>query len=165
MKYFTKVSRAASGGHLGDLIPWGCMRLRVFCDLIDKYRGRYRKGWDQLRAEKLERMQAMGIVPPSQTLPEAVGFDQEGREGFDFKLSVDSCGLPSWGTLSDSDQEELDFRRSLYAAQIEHMDLNVGRVIDDLAERGILDETLILFHQQLEDKETVSDLLESLNLH
>mgnify|MGYP006246095871 FL=1 len=45
--------------------------------LIDKYRGRYQRGWDQLRAEKLERMQAMGIVPTTQTLPEAVGFDQE----------------------------------------------------------------------------------------
>ena len=74
----------------------------------------------------------MGIVPPSQTLPKAVGFDQEEREGFDFKPSVDSCGLPAWDSLSDSDQEELDFRRSLYAAQIEHMDLNVGRVIDCL---------------------------------
>ena len=114
-------------------------------ELINKYRGRYRKGWDQLRAEKLERMQAMGIVPTTQTLPKAVGFDQEEREGFDFKPSVDSCGLPAWDSLSDSDQEELDFRRSLYAAQVEHMDLNVGRVIDDLAERGILDETLILF--------------------
>ena len=65
-------------------------------DLIDKYRGRYRKGWDQLRAEKLERMQAMGIVPPSQTLPEAVGFDQEEREGFDFMpVSYTHLTLPT----------------------------------------------------------------------
>jgi len=37
-------------------------------DLIEKYRGRYLKGWDTLRKEKLERMKAMGIVGPRRGL-------------------------------------------------------------------------------------------------
>lgn len=113
--------------------------------LIDKYRGRYTKGWDRLRAEKLERMQAMGLVPPEQRLPEMIGFDQEEREGFDFKPSVDSGVLPKWESLSERERDELDFRRAIYAAQVEHMDRNVGRVAEDLERRGLLDDTLILF--------------------
>jgi len=113
--------------------------------LIEKYRGRYRRGWDRLREEKLERMKAMGIVGEEQSLPRVKGFDQEEREGFCFKPSVDSAVLPKWDELSADDREELDFRRAIYAAQVERMDENVGRLVDRLREKGILDNTVILF--------------------
>jgi arylsulfatase A-like enzyme len=114
-------------------------------DLIEKYRGRYAAGWDQLREDKLARMKEMGILPSSQKLPETSGFDQDERDGFDFKVSVDSGHLPAWDSLSDSEQAELDFRRAIYAAQVEHMDRNIGRLLEDLFGRGILDNTMIVF--------------------
>jgi arylsulfatase len=75
----------------------------------------------------------------------ATSFDQKDREGFDYKISYDSGEIPSWEDLSEAEQDELDFRRAIYAAQVEHMDRNIGKIIEDLTEKGILDDTLILF--------------------
>ena len=56
-------------------------------DLINKYRGRYLKGWDQLKSEKLDRMREMGIVSPEQEMAVGTGFSQKQIDGFDFKPS------------------------------------------------------------------------------
>ena len=114
-------------------------------DLISKYRGRYRAGWSAMRAEKLSRMKQMGIVSPEQELAIATAFDQKDRDGFDYKMSFDSGEIPNWEDLSEEEQDELDFRRAIYAAQVEHMDRNIGRIVDDLTAKGILDNTVILF--------------------
>ncbi len=62
-----------------------------------------------------------------------------------FKLLVDSDPLPKWDELSSRDQEGLDFRRAIYAAQVDRQDQNIGRLVDHLEQRGILDNTLIMF--------------------
>ncbi|MCZ6704732.1 MAG: arylsulfatase [Bacteroidetes bacterium] len=112
--------------------------------LTEKYRGRYMKGWDVLRREKLERMKAMGLVPETQRLPDVVGFDREKIEGFG-NVGVDTGPLPKWDTLSNEDKEELDFRRAMYAGQVDRMDWNIGRIIERLKETGEYENTVILF--------------------
>jgi arylsulfatase A-like enzyme len=114
-------------------------------DLIEKYRGRYRSGWDELRKEKLTRMKKMGLVPDRQQLPRVNSNVAMRRSGLPFKELVDSDPLPEWDTLHARDQEELDFRRAMYAAQVDSMDQNIGRIVQRLEERGVLDNTLILF--------------------
>jgi arylsulfatase len=113
--------------------------------LIEKYRGRYTEGWDALRAKKLERMKAIGIVGPEQTLPQVRGFDRREKPGLNFKPTVDTDPLPAWDSLPEADRQELDFRRAIYAAQIDRFDRNVGRIVAHLKERKVLDNTLILF--------------------
>jgi arylsulfatase len=114
-------------------------------ELIEKYRGRYMQGWDVLRSEKLERMKSMGIVGKNQSLPRAQGFDSEDREGYDYRPSFDTDHLPEWKSLSLEVREQLDFRRAIYAAQIERLDQNIGRLVNHLKESDLLDNTLILF--------------------
>lgn len=114
-------------------------------DLIEKYRGKYLKGWDKLRMEKLERMKKMGIVGEDQKLPVVKGFEHVKKEGFVFKPNVETDDLPKWDSLSDEDKKELDFRRAIYAAQIDALDQNVGRIVKHLKRRNILNNTLILF--------------------
>jgi len=113
-------------------------------DLIAKYRRKYMAGWDKLRAEKLKRMKAMGIVPKTQKLPRVRGFVNKRIAGFT-GVGVDTDHLPKWDWLDDKDKSELDFRRAIYAAQIDRFDWNVGRIVRHLKQRGILDNTLILF--------------------
>ena len=113
-------------------------------DLIDKYRGRYAKGWDHLRGEKLERMKRLGVVSPAQKLPRVRGFVNRDIPGF-AKVGVEADFLPQWDSLDEGDRRELDFRRAIYAAQVDRLDQNVGRIVERLKERGILDNTLILF--------------------
>ncbi|MGC6466101.1 MAG: sulfatase-like hydrolase/transferase [Akkermansiaceae bacterium] len=113
-------------------------------ELIKKYQGRYLKGWDILRQEKFERMKSMGLLPQSQLLPQVRGFDNKRIKGFaGTGFSTDL--LPAWDSLSDKDRRELDFRRAMYAGQVDNLDQNIGRLVDHLEKRGILDNTLILF--------------------
>jgi arylsulfatase len=92
---------------------------------IAHYQGKYASGWDRLRAEKLTRMKRLGLVSA------------------ETELSPSNC--PEWSTLSDDEQRELQFRREIYAAQIERMDRNIGRIVTKLRELGELDNTLLLF--------------------
>ena len=92
---------------------------------IAKYRGKYRKGWDALRRERHKRMIEMGIVEE------------------DWPLSP--RGGRAWDSLSDEKKDEMDLRMAVYAAMIDRMDRNIGKLVESLEERGILDNTLILF--------------------
>ena len=114
-------------------------------DLIDKYRGRYMAGWDELRKEKLARMKAMGLLPRKQLLPQVVGNVGQRVPHLPFKDLVDVDPLPEWDDLGRRDQAELDFRRAMYAAQVDCMDQNIGRILECLEKRKALDNTLIMF--------------------
>ena len=92
---------------------------------IAKYRGKYLEGWDKLREKKYKRMKEMGIIPANAV------------------LSPTENTL--WTDLSEAEKDELDFRRAIYAAQIDRLDQNVGRLIDHLKAIGKYENTLILF--------------------
>jgi len=112
--------------------------------LIEKYRGKYAAGWDKLRNEKFERMKKMGIVPKAQKLPRVKGFKNKSIPGFT-GVGVDTDYLPKWDSIGEEDRKELDFRRAMYAAQIDRFDWNVGRIVAHLKKGGILDNTLVMF--------------------
>lgn len=88
-------------------------------------RGRFDAGWDRLRLERHERMLAAGIVDPRWVLPE--------RES----------EAPPWDEAQNSDWQLR--RMEIYAAQVESMDRAIGRLVEMLRRRGVLDDTLILF--------------------
>jgi len=112
--------------------------------LVEKHRGKYLAGWDKLREAKLARMRQMGIVPATSTLPRSKGFVNRRIPNFT-EVGVETGDLPAWDALSEEDKRELDFRRAIYAAQIDRFDWNVGRLVGHLRRRGVLDNTLILF--------------------
>ncbi len=88
-------------------------------------RGRFDAGWDRLRQERHERMLAASIVDPRWALPE--------RE----------AGAPPW---EEAENRAWHLRRmEVYAAQVESMDRAIGRLLDMLRRREVLDDTLILF--------------------
>lgn len=92
---------------------------------IEKYRGRYKKGWQALRSKRLARMKKLGVV------------------SLETKLSPDDGA--NWDALTPAQQEEMDYRMAIYAAQIDRMDQNIGRLIETLEATGELDNTLIFF--------------------
>lgn len=92
---------------------------------IEQYRGRYDGGWDQLRQERLHRMEELGILD-RKTL-----------------LSPRDPSQPKW---EEAENKEWQARRmEVYAAMIDRMDRGIGRVLDALAKEGQLDNTLVLF--------------------
>lgn len=93
----------------------------------DRYRGKYLIGWDSLRRQRWERMQALGVITE------------------DTPLSERSPDLPAWETIPDDQRATWDTRMALYAGVIDRMDQGIGRIIQKLEEKGELDNTLIVF--------------------
>ena len=52
---------------------------------------------------------------------------------------------PAWDTLDSDRRADLARRMAVFAAMVECMDRNIGRVIDDLKKNGELDNTLVFF--------------------
>jgi len=92
---------------------------------IAKYKGRFDRGWDRLREERLERLRKMGLLG-----------DEAGLSGRD----------PSQPAWEDQPNKAWQARRmEVYAAQVDCMDQGIGRVIEALDEAGELENTLIFF--------------------
>lgn len=91
---------------------------------IDKYRGEYLQGWDELRRQRFERQKAMQLLP----------------EGC--RLSDRDSRAYEWET---ADHEFEDLRMAVYAAMIDRMDKNIGRLLELLDKTGAAENTLILF--------------------
>ena len=92
---------------------------------IAKYRNRYRDGWDALRAERHQRQIRMGIVDAK------------------WPLTPRDPRVPAW---KDAPNKEWEMRRmAVYAAQIDRLDRNIGRILSKLRETGVENDTLVLF--------------------
>ena len=94
-------------------------------DDVAKYKGRYAKGWDALRAERHARMIEMGIVRKQWPITE-----RDPR-------------APAWDDAQLKDWEQR--RMEVYAAMVDCVDQGIGRILDALKETGRLDDTLVFF--------------------
>lgn len=93
---------------------------------IDKYKGRYKDGWDALREERRQRAIALGLVPASAA---AVRMKTTG----------------DWNALSEKDKLYEQRRMEVYAGMADAMDFEVGRLIAHLKETGEYDNTVFVF--------------------
>jgi arylsulfatase A-like enzyme len=104
---------------------------------IAKYEKLYDKGWDNIREERLERMKQLRIVDEDTPLTPLSEYWDRDRE-------IQGTN-PPWETIDRDRKRDLIRRMAIYAAMIDNVDQNVGRVIENLREHGELDNTLILF--------------------
>jgi arylsulfatase A-like enzyme len=105
---------------------------------------RYARGWDALRAERLARMKDLGLVPADLPLPPRERIDSPDVARRIGSLTADGRN-PAWESLSEERRADLTRRMAAYAAAVELMDADIGRLVDSLTEHGELDNTLILF--------------------
>ena len=101
--------------------------LKAPAEVIAKYRGKYKIGWDKLREARHRRQTELGIVDAR------------------WPLSPRPPDVPAWDSLSPEDQDRYDHLMAIYAAMIDCIDQSVGRMIAGLKERGMLENTLIFF--------------------
>ncbi|MEZ6065202.1 MAG: arylsulfatase [Planctomycetaceae bacterium] len=94
---------------------------------IAKYAGRYDAGWDEVRAARFAKQQSIGLWPQSTT------------------LSPRDPQAQAWDDLPDEKHADLAHRMTVYAAQIDNIDQNVGRLVSRLQELGEWDNTVFLF--------------------
>lgn len=97
---------------------------------LDKYRGRYDGGYDAVRQARIERMKEKGLLPA------------------DFQSAAPlpvTPQLPGWDQL-DPQRKRIEARKmEIYAAMVDNLDHNVGRLLEYLQTSGQMDNTLIVF--------------------
>ncbi len=89
---------------------------------ITKYKGKFDQGYDQLRKARYERMKKMGIIDPQWPL---------------------SPTAEDWSAVPNKAWELRGMEA--YAAMIDNMDQGIGRIREELAKSGQLENTLILY--------------------
>jgi arylsulfatase A-like enzyme len=95
-------------------------------ETIVKYKGRYDAGYEALRDARLARQKQLGLTPAS-AVPHALEMAKP------------------WSALT-ADERALEARKmEVYAAMVDRMDQNVGRVVAELKKLGRYDDTVILF--------------------
>lgn len=100
-------------------------------DDIAKYEGRYAAGWDVLRQSRFARMLDLGVLPPDTALP-----PRNTEEGDD---------VVAWDDLPAEQQQLFAKYMAVYAAMIDNIDQQFGRLCAALEELGELDNTIFLF--------------------
>lgn len=92
---------------------------------IARYQGKYLIGWDSLRQQRYARQVEMGLIDPD-TYP----------------LSEGDSRAYAW---SETDPAFEDLRMAVYAAMIDRVDQNLGRLLAALSDLGLAEETAIFF--------------------
>ena len=111
-------------------------------DVIDSYVAVYEQGWDAIREARYQRLRELGIInrrwpltPRSIVGPNRVSTPN----GWAPKQN------PAWSGIPADRRRDLVRRMAIFAAMVDIMDRNIGRVLSDLEAHDELDNTLILF--------------------
>ncbi|MHC4178625.1 MAG: arylsulfatase [Planctomycetota bacterium] len=94
---------------------------------VEKYRGKYLVGWDELRRQRHRRQLEMGLL--------------DGK----WKLSPRPADVPAWDSLSEEERRKEDLRMATFAGMVDRADQNVGKLLTKLDEMGATKNTLIMF--------------------
>lgn len=92
-----------------------------------RYQGHYDEGYDVIRERRLARQKQLGLLPEHTRLTER------------------NPGIVPWEELSADQQRMYARLQENYAAFVDNMDQNIGRLRDYLARIGELDNTIFLF--------------------
>jgi arylsulfatase A-like enzyme len=94
---------------------------------IAKYRGGYAEGPNVLREKRLSRLKSLGLIAEDSTLHPVVADE------------------PAWEERDDAGRAFSARSMEVYAAMVDRIDQNVGRVIEHLKRTGRYDDTLVIF--------------------
>ncbi|MDX2444040.1 MAG: arylsulfatase, partial [Bacteroidales bacterium] len=94
---------------------------------IEKYKGKFDEGWQQLREETFARQKEMGIIPQNT------------------KLAPMPSDIKDWESLSKNEKKLFTLQMETFAGFMGHTDNEIGRMIDAIDEVDALDNTLFIY--------------------
>ena len=96
-------------------------------DWIARFRGRFDRGWDAVRAETYARQTRLGVIPASTSLSRR---PQE---------------IPAWASLTPAERTVYAKYMEVFAAMIAYQDEQIGRLVAELGRMGQLDNTIVIY--------------------
>ena len=114
--------------------PWFCYLATGAChsphhappEWLDRYRGRFDRGWDAWREDALAKQKAEELLPEHT------------------ELSPRPEWVPAWEDLSDTERAVYARYMEAFAAYLSHTDHELGRLLDRLGVLGELDDTVVV---------------------
>lgn len=94
---------------------------------LARYRDRYRVGWDEIRRRRHERLIETGLLPPGTPMRER------------------APRASAWSDLDEATRQTEALRMAAYAAMLDHMDAEIGRVLEWLDRTGRARDTVVVF--------------------
>lgn len=101
--------------------------LRAKPEDIDKYRGKYSVGWDVIRQRRHQKLIKQELIDAN------------------WKLSPRDSKVPAWDSLSEKQKKEQDLYMATYAAMVDCVDQNVGKIVTELKKLDVYENTLLMF--------------------
>ncbi|MEX2581069.1 MAG: arylsulfatase [Verrucomicrobiales bacterium] len=117
---------------------------------IAAYRDTYADGWEAIRAKRWKRLQEMELLD-GEAVNELSRVERELGPPYDFPeafeiLGDGEVGLPvPWKTLTEEQKRFQADKMAIHAAMIHRMDIEIGRVFDQIRAMGEWDNTLVIF--------------------
>jgi arylsulfatase len=93
----------------------------------DKYKGKFDDGWDAYQKRTFEQQKEMGWIPE------------------DAVLAPRPEGMPAWEEVPEEEKAFQARLMEVYAGFLEHTDVQIGKLIDELDARGIRDNTIVIY--------------------
>ena len=105
--------------------------LQAWPEDIAKYKGVYDGGYDSIRKARYERQVKLGLIDPKTAPLPPMEYGKKNPN--------------KWSDLAPDERRQEAMKMEIYAAMVDRVDLNIGRLLQRLKEQGKFDNTLILF--------------------
>ena len=102
---------------------------------IDKFKGKFDMGWNDLREQIFANQKRLGVIPPNTTL----------TPWPDGQAEYGGAELAKWDTLSADEKKLFARQAEVFAAYVAYTDHEIGRVIQAVDDMGKLDNTLVIY--------------------
>lgn len=117
---------------------------------ISVYEETYTEGWESIRAKRWKRLQQTGIIS-NQAVSAPSRFERDLGPPYHFPDALKTLGkheinrpMP-WKNLSSEQQALQATKMSIHAAMIHRMDIEIGRVFDQIRKMGQWENTMVIF--------------------
>lgn len=112
--------------------------LQAPSEYIEKYEGKYNFGYDSLRRFRFQRLKEKGIIDTDIELP---ALPKVKGDLYD----ITDRPLIPWDTLDQAEQRIEARKMEVYAAMVDNLDYNIGRLVKHLKEIDEYDNTMFVF--------------------
>lgn len=94
---------------------------------IEKFKGRFDSGWDEMRTSTFERQKALGIIPAAT------------------ELTPRPKELPAWASLTADERKLYAHQMEVYAGFLAHTDFEIGRLVSAIRNGPNGHNTVIIY--------------------
>ncbi len=100
---------------------------QIFKEWADKYKGKFDDGWDAYRDRVFARQKQLGWIPA------------------DTELTPRADSMASWDSIPEAQRPFQRRLMEVYAGFVEHVDVQAGKIVNELDRLGIRDNTIVIY--------------------